>query len=155
MEFRLLLGSMDTELKRADPHSYPFNLLQGHHELFHRSDLEETNIALVFEHRPLAKNEALHREIIQFGHCHHDLAVWLVLQHRRQLCCDGGVDPPLILGPGTELVLGHCDLAHQLLRECLRLLIHSCQDSNASHMVGPVDLWDQDVLEDHGHHQVP
>ncbi len=48
------MGSMNAELKRANPHPYPFDLLQGLQELFCRPDPEETNVALVLERRPLA-----------------------------------------------------------------------------------------------------
>ncbi len=129
--FPLLLCSMDTELKRADPNSYPFYLLQGFQELICRPNAKETNIALVLEHYPLAKHEARLTEVVQLDHCRHDLAVRLVLEHCRQLLCDGGVDPPLVLGPGSELLLGHLDLAH------LGVLVHSCQDANAPSLSSP------------------
>ncbi len=47
MGFRLLLDSMDTELKKANPHSYPYDLLQGFQELLCLPNMEETNIALL------------------------------------------------------------------------------------------------------------
>ncbi len=84
----------------------------------------------------------------------HDFAVRLILQHCRQLHSDGGVHPPLTLGPSVELMLGHLDVAHQLLREDLRFLVHSRQDADAPDEVGPVDLRDREVVEDPGHHQV-
>ncbi len=151
---RLLLGSMDTELKRADPHPYPIHLSQGFQELLCHPDLEKTNIALVLERRPLAKLEARLREVIQLDHGRHDLAVWLVLQHHRQLCCDGGVIPQLVLGPGTKLVLGHLYLLHQLLFEDLGVLVHSPKDANAPDQVEPVNLRDRKVIKDPSHHQV-
>ncbi len=119
MWFCLLLGSMDTELKRANPHSYLFDLLQGLQEFFRYSNPEETDIDLILERRPLAKNEARLRETVQLGHGRHDLAIRLVLQHRRQFCGDEGVLPPLVLCPRTEFVLGHLDFSHQLLGEGL------------------------------------
>ena len=146
--FRLLLCSMDMELKRADPHSYPFYLLQGFQELICRPNADDTNIALVLERYPLAKRKARLTKVVQLDHGQHNLAVRLVLEHCRQLLCDRGVDLPLVLGPGTELMLGHPDLAH------LKVLVHSCQDANAPDQVGPVNLWDREVVEDPSHHQV-
>ncbi len=123
MGFCLLLGSMDTELNRAKPYSYPFDLLQGLQEFFRHPNLEETDVALVFERCPLPKHEALCRETVQLGHGCHDLTVRLVFQHRRQLCSDGGVFSPLVLSPCLELVLGHLDVSHQLLGESLRVRV--------------------------------
>ncbi len=81
--FRLPLGSMDTELTRANPHSYPSDLLQGFQEFFCRPNPEDTNIALVLERRPLAQHEARPREVVHLDRGRHDLAIQLVLQHRR------------------------------------------------------------------------
>ncbi len=80
MGFRLLLGSMDTELKRADPHSYHFDLLQGLQELLRCPNLEETNIALAFQGHPLEKHKARLREVVQLDHGRHDHAVRLILR---------------------------------------------------------------------------
>ncbi len=123
MGFCLLLGSMNTELNRANPHSYPFDLLQGLQEFFPHPNPEETNVALILERRPFARHEALRMETVQLGHRRHDLAVLLVFQHRRQLCSDGGVFSPLVLSPCLELVLGHLDVSHQLLGESLRVRV--------------------------------